>query len=578
MDHLHVVEMGQLFSRSLRVFNESELHFPGGTGLLSINFVLLSNFVKNGSDFDHLARAEAIKVAKVLLGAAVKCDNKQEFIAQITSLSAQMQQHIMKIIQSELLKEPVKSRETAIIAELEAQLEAERDEFASVRNRNTELVATCTALEEEMTALKDASILATASGTEGSADGGGLTPRRNEQSAEEQGLRERLRMVQDELYAREEEMVQLTAAAAEAQAKVRENRTLRDELDLLHEQLAEATHQLQVASKDSGSSKEVLLLREKLKQSQSDMTESINTTNAIRKLKSDLAAAKVEIGRLQGQVLEKNEWLETKAQDLEKSTANYIASKAQIGELSVRLENAETQLKQQKQLAASAVLEGASSKGAGASLMDEMMMSEQPESDGAAEALLLDVDRLNSLVCQLEEKLMEAQGKNSQSSAQEGSDAQKLRETIAELEEQLRARSEQSEKDVHALQKQLDEAQQEVANAAKATQLTVSPAAVDETAIRKLTAERDQLKHYLKLAKEKLVAGNSHGSSSGGIPANVDVELKILAKNVHEKGMEVLRLRHELDMMKQSQNMSTNRKHNGLLNHLRHRIDDYENT
>jgi hypothetical protein len=50
-------------------------------------------------------------------------------------------------------------------------------------------------------------------------------------------MKERLRFFQEELMKREAEIVNLTAVAAEAAAAVKQNRSLRDELDLTREQL-----------------------------------------------------------------------------------------------------------------------------------------------------------------------------------------------------------------------------------------------------------------------------------------------------------------------------------------------------
>ena len=66
-----------------------------------------------------------------IFGRLVDWDAKQQFVAQITSLAPAVQKHIMNIIQSELLKEPVKTREETIIDELTdkiAKLELERQE------------------------------------------------------------------------------------------------------------------------------------------------------------------------------------------------------------------------------------------------------------------------------------------------------------------------------------------------------------------------------------------------------------------------------------------------------------------
>ena len=545
---------------------------------MTVDFLLLSKFAKSGQAiFDGLARAEAIKVAKILLGAAVKCSNKQHFVKQITTLSPQTQKTLMQIIQSELLKEPAQTRESALIAKLEAQLEAERDEYAEVKARNAQLVSSCTALEQELMDLKEASAAA------GHSSGHAAQAASEKASAEEQGLRERLRMVQDELFAREEEMVQLTAAAAEAQAKVRENRALRDELDLMREQLAEANHRAEEASKNTSASQELAVLREKLKQSQADMSESISAAHELKKLRSELATSKAEVARLQSELVDKQEALDAKVQDLERSTANYIAAKAQIGELSLQLENATAQIKQLQAQASN----GASSEMAAApavkSLMDEMMAGDDSqrgqeleqqlrELKSHVEQLTADLDAANNRAAAAERSL--------QKETEASNDNGKSREEIEQLKEQLKAQSQQAAEQAQRFQAQLEAAQAKVATSSSAALPDPSAEAeltAAKEALVKVEAERDQLKHYLKLAKEKLVSkAGENTTSSAGIPANVQTELKLLGQHVHAKGMEALRLRHELDMMKQNyQQTSTSRK-NGLLNHLRHQIDPYD--
>jgi hypothetical protein len=69
-------------------------------------------------------------------------------------------------------------------------------------------------------------------------------------SEEQRAMKERLRVLQEELVKRETEIVNLTAVAAEAAACVRSNRTMRDELDLLREQLDMAKEQLSTVTQN----------------------------------------------------------------------------------------------------------------------------------------------------------------------------------------------------------------------------------------------------------------------------------------------------------------------------------------
>ncbi len=520
-----------VFDRSMQALNRSELHYPPNSPLLRIDWPLLMAFGETDVALSQTQRREAIKVAKLLLGAAVKCHDRARFVVQIQNLAPAAQKALMVIMQQELLKETAEEpqpegeeRMRARIAELEAAA-AERDELA---RQIAELLTTCASLEKALQESRQVTTPASSGKT-------AIEGRNNE---ELKALRDRVRMLQDEMRRTEEENLQLTAVAAEAGARVRENRQLRDELDLARENVAKLEEQLQEATAEAvsigaaeRSLKEMSLLREQLKASQ---IESMTHRDAASKLRSDMAQLRSEFAQLES---DKNEHRAAEAQfkaQLERTTASFIESKARIGELTVELEGAKHEIVALKNAQPRQVNAGAFVDGGPASLADEIGEPLEMELSVKNEQLrLLEEER-----DQLLQDLKRAKSAKSSGVAEDAAVAQ-LRTEV----EQLRAGSKATTEQLKAMSEQL----------------------------KVVERERDELRQ-LKQAKDKPApTAASPASVVSAGPCGHELELKVMAAGVHAVGLEIVRLRSEL----RTDKTPDPGKHNGLLNHLRHAIDPY---
>jgi hypothetical protein len=103
--------------------------------------------------------------------------------------------------------------------------------------------------------------------------------------------------------------------------------------------------------------------------------------------------------------------------------------------------------------------------------------------------------------------------------------------------------------------------------------------------------EKNQLRNFLKLAKEKLSNNNNNNERSGQCGHELEIRLmtsKVRTKTkgcfcfcfvfflflqVHAAGLEIVRLKHDLSRRSAA---LEDKKVNGLLNHLRHLIDPYD--
>jgi hypothetical protein len=374
-------------------------------------------------------------------------------------------------------------------------------------------------------------------------------------------------LLQNELFTKEEDNLLLAAAAAEAQAKIKENRMMRDELDVLREQLAdvnqkwEESKNLAATSANDGGA-EVTALKAQLKKEKEDYASQKKQMQA--KQKEEIAALKAESNRLKKQVEEEKGMTQQKEEELQKARSNYIASKTEIGELKVSLEQANQESKRLMAAQNTAVAATVSSPVAAnaGSLLDEMNIAENEEEEGNLKQVIEDLQKHND---RLKAQLQELDSDNEEMEA--------LKKQVEVLTGQLNAGGEESKKEL-AIQLQL------VAELEKKVGEKESEMAVLKKTASDLEKEKDQLKHFLKLAKEKLLsAGNSSSSSSSNNSDSsgaYELELKLMRNHVHQKGLEVLRLRHEIENLKKSfsSNTSMNRQ-NGLLNHLRYQVDNY---
>ncbi len=550
------------FDAAIQALDRAELHFPPGSPLLRINWPLLLGPLEGGQ-LSVAQRQEAVKVAKLLLGAAVKCNDKATFVSQIQrGLPPAAQKALMVVIQQELLKEPVPTREEKLsderqlrerVAELEARA-ADRDALA---RQNAELIASCAALEKELQASRAERPNSKAATVAAASDGG----------EEQRALKERLWLVQDELARREEENLQLAAAAAEAAARVRENRQLRDEVDVARETIAELRQSLQDAAASAAavnasaaSAKELTALREQARAAQA---EARAHQEAAAKLRADVAQLRGECAELTGERGELRTGEALLRSQLERATASFLEAKAQQGELSLQLENARREALVLKQ--AAPLNAAVASEPIGGSLADEMGEPLKAELALKNEQLrLLEEER-----DQLLEDLARAKARV-KTVVVDDKAAAELKAAAAKHAEQARLLEEERDQLLEDLKRAKaigktpavdDKAELRAAAAKHAEEKRVA-----EERIKALEAEREQLRQYLKMAKEKLVA-----APAASAPCGHELELKTMAAKVHAAGAEILRLRNEL---RQDRAPDPN-KHNGLLNHLRHAIDSY---
>jgi hypothetical protein len=166
---------GFAFDEAIRKFDRAELFFPPDSPLLHVDWQRLVG----AEDLSVLGRHEAVKVRprgnfffffffvfscmylkvlKILLGAAVKCKDKARFVQQLQKeVPAAKQKALMMVIQNELLKEAVVSREEqslrARVFELEQQIS--RSDTSAIQRQNVELQSSCAALELEVHKLRN---------------------------------------------------------------------------------------------------------------------------------------------------------------------------------------------------------------------------------------------------------------------------------------------------------------------------------------------------------------------------------------------------------------------------------------
>lgn len=187
-----VAKLSPTFLGAMRAFDERELHLPS-YDLLNVDVSALVTWVQSGEPHMTLvARTHALRMLKLLLAAAVKCDDKALFIPQLQTLPRQtVQPLLMGIIQNELLKVPVvtASEETARLRARVAQLESEYEDVTFLRERNAELMRNAAVLEAEMAAVRN--------GERGAAHASSNAELHDDWKAEQVALRDKLRTVQD---------------------------------------------------------------------------------------------------------------------------------------------------------------------------------------------------------------------------------------------------------------------------------------------------------------------------------------------------------------------------------------------
>lgn len=387
------------------------------------------------------------------------------------------------------------------------------------------------------------------------------------------------------------EITTLEAAASAAGARLREARGLKDDLDLAQERVRQLEAELATAqSADSGANKEMLAMKEELKSVVEENAALRASAGDGAKVKKEMTAIKSENVRLKVELEQLENALAMKKEEAEKHREAYVTANGQIGALTQQLENANQQLDVLKHNSEPI---GRKSERL-PSLMDEMGSEEV---DAVKKALHEKEEELKAL----QESIDEEREQFKQILKEKNNDKQleQCKKEMENLRKELEeSRSKKSEEDNEGskkkdqdnerfakLQKESEHWKQEASKQAstvkglqqqlmevKSAKERVEKSDDDnnDELIRSLEEERDQLKHYLKMAKEKLLDLQKNSGSNAA-----ELEAKALSTHVHLQGLHILRLKHELESLKQKQSESYSSKQNGLLNHLRAEIDPF---